>query len=61
MDIAKDVDKELQDVLNMITSFPADWGEITISITAKSFAGDVTVTRRLELFLDEEEGTWVQF
>lgn len=39
---------EYQDVLNMITSSPVLWGEITVSITAKSFVNGVTLTKHME-------------
>jgi hypothetical protein len=46
--------KELKDALNTITSFPADWAELTISLTVKSFADDATLTKRMEFHRRED-------
>ena len=43
--IVKDAASKLEGDLNTITSYPADWAEIAISITARSSAGDVTLTK----------------
>jgi hypothetical protein len=40
--------KELKDALNTITSFPADWAGLTISITVKSYVDGATLTKRME-------------
>lgn len=56
MSDARLVVKELKDALSTITSFPADWAELTISLTVKSYADDATLTKRMEFHL--REGRW---